>query len=124
MTQHSGFFVSLGVTSFPDGGLTSTTYTGNATVASNSCNYANSASQLTFTLPPSPALGDVVKGIGTGTGGFIFSRNGSQNIYDATTSGTTALTTLTVPAKATVTLVYAAANKWNVISARGTLVGA
>ena len=121
MSDRRGFFVGHAVSGFPGGGLTPVVTTANLTATSNTNVRANSASQLTITLPPSPIVGDIVQVTGAGTGGWVLSKNTGQNIYDSKLGGTTAYSTLTGATKTSVQVRYVATNKWVVINARGTL---
>lgn len=48
--------------------------------ASNTGYLADSASQVAITLPPSPALGDIVQVTGVGTGGWVVAQNAGQSV--------------------------------------------
>ena len=50
---------------------------------SNKGYFANSASQVTFTLPPAPAVGDVVRFSAVGAGGWALAQNANQSVLVA-----------------------------------------
>ncbi len=49
--------------------------------ASNSGYLADNAGQVTITLPPAPAVGDIVKVTGVGAGGWKVAQNAGQRVY-------------------------------------------
>ena len=124
MTDRSGFCLGKALTAFPGkGGLTAVTASASQSCASNTAYIANSASALTFTLPASPAIGDLVQVVGLGAGGFVVSKNTGQSLYDPVSSGTSPMSSFTGGAKTAITLRYIAAGAWLVIAARGPLTG-
>ena len=123
MTDRSGFCLGKALTAFPGkSGLTTVSAAASQTCASNTACIASSASTLTFTLPASPAIGDLVQVAGLGAGGFVVSKNTGQSLYDPVSSGTSPMSSFTGGPKAAITLRYIAVGAWLVVGARGPLV--
>ena len=126
MTDRSGFFVGHPVAGWGTGGgsLTAITVTTNTACTSNNAYIANSASQLTFTLPAAPALGDRVQVLGLGAGGWQLNANTGQTLYDTQTLGGNGMAGIVGTRDMAIELVYAGSNTWIVDAGRGTVTAA
>lgn len=127
MTDRQGFFVGRAVaggSSSGSGMLPLVTVTTTTTCASNTPYAANSASQIVFTLPASPTVGDRVQVFGLGTGGWQLNANTGQSIYDAGTLGTNAMVGIVGTQYQDIEVVYSDSNTWIVDAGRGTLTAA
>ena len=126
MADRSGFFVGHPVAGWGSGGgsLTALTVTTNTACASNNAYIANSASQLTFTLPASPSLGDRVQVLGLGAGGWQLNANTGQTLYDAQTLGSNGMAGIVGTRDMAIEVVYAGSSTWIVDAGRGAVSAA
>jgi ligand-binding sensor protein len=70
-----------GATGPAGAGVTWVNVTGTSQQAASNTGYiANNAAQVTITLPPSPAFGDVIQVSGVGAGGWKIAQNAGQSI--------------------------------------------
>ncbi len=115
-----------GITSWQDVvTLSWTEVTGTSqTAAINSGYITNNAGLVTVTLPTTAALGDMIRIVGKGAGGWKLAQNASQKIYFgnvSTTTGTGGYLQY-VNARDAVTVVCVTANNdWEVIAAQGNI---
>lgn len=96
--------------------------TANANLNRNQGVFANSASQLEFTLPTTAAVGDVIRVSGMNTGGFQIKQNAGQTVYfsgASTTTGATGTVTAVGPQDAIELICRAADNEFQVVSSVG-----
>jgi hypothetical protein len=104
--------------------VTWSTVTGTTqTIVSGSGYVANSATRITFTLPPTAVLGDQVEVLGQGAGGWRIAQITGQSIVygDLTsTSGTTGYVEST-HSKDAIILRALSSTQWQVVSAVGIL---
>lgn len=63
-----------------------------ATMAVNNGYISNNASTVTFTLPSSAAVGDIIRVSGIGAGGWAVAQNAGQTIHFGNQSSTTGVT--------------------------------
>ena len=126
MTDRSGFFVGHAMTGWSGGGgsLTAITVTSNTTCQGNNAYIANSASQLTFTLPSATGSDARVQILGLGTGGWQLNAASGQSIYDASTLGSNAMVGIVGTQDMTIEVVDSAAGVWIVDAGRGAVTAA
>ncbi len=128
-TGSSGQFLKTngsGVTSWGDVlSLAWTEVTGTSQSATVNNGYiASNASLVTVTLPSSAALGDMIRIVGKGAGGWKLTQNSGQKIYFgnvSTTTGTGGYLQSVVSRDAVTVICVTANNDWEVISAQGNI---
>lgn len=108
------------------GGLTWNESTGSTQAISVNNGYiANYATLLTFTLPATASVGDVVRVIGLGDGGFKIAQNASQYIQwdesTTTTTGTGGYLASTDDNDAVELICTVTNNGWGVLSSKGNI---
>ena len=107
------------------GGLTWNEETGNSAIMVINNGYiSNNAGLVTFTLPTTSAIGDIVRVTGKGTGGWLIAQNAGETIFFGTSTTTPGVggSLASTADRDTVELVCVAANDdWNVISSIGNI---
>lgn len=95
-----------------------------ATLVTNTIHGANYATLLTFTLPTTSRVGDIISIVGIGAGGWTIAQNANQYIRSFETVSTVGVTgTVSGAQGVAVELICMVANLgWIVRSANGTLV--
>lgn len=107
------------------GGLTWNEETGtSASMAVNNGYIANNASLVTLTIPTTAAVGDIVRVVGKGAGGWRIAQNASEIIHflgTDTTTGTGGRLDSTTDYDAVELLCTVANTEWTVISSMGNI---
>jgi hypothetical protein len=106
--------------------MPTTVLTANGSLAVNSAHLFDSVSKVTGTLPTTAAVGDVIRLMGTNSGGFLIAQNTGQSIrflnLTTSTGATGKLETLTAEPYVTLDLICTVANTvFQVFSASGNI---
>jgi hypothetical protein len=106
-------------------GLTWTEVTGTSqSAAVNSGYICNNASLVTVTIPTTAAVGDIVRVVGKGAGGWLIAQNASEVIHFGNVDTTTGVggSLASTHRRDAIELVCVVANtEWNVVSVQGNI---